>query len=82
MYYIEKDGGYFIKSAPKGVLLRESEMDRYFHKKGLSPEMLYYGSGEGDLLLTACATGRDGTHFVDAPKAALRCDGGSTSRSA
>lgn len=68
VYYVEKDEGYFIKSAPKGALLRECEMGRYFHTKGLSPEVLYYGSGEADMLLTARAIGQDGTHFVDEPK--------------
>lgn len=68
VYYIEKDGGYFLKTAPRGTLKKESEMGAYFHKKGLSPEVLFYESGERDLLLTARAEGEDGTHFVSEPK--------------
>ena len=68
VYYIEKDGGYFLKSAPKGSMKRESEMGAYFHKKGLAPEVLLYESGERDLLLTARARGEDGTHHLSEPK--------------
>lgn len=62
VYYIEKDGGYFLKTAEKGSLAREAALGRYFFKKSLSPEVLFYESGEGDLLLTARAEGEDGTH--------------------
>ena len=62
VYYIEKGGGFFLKAAEKGSLAREALMGAYFHKKGLSPEVLFYESGECDLLLTARAEGEDGTH--------------------
>lgn len=74
VYYIEKDEGYFLKSAPKGTLRRESEMGAYFHKKGLAPEVLFYESGESDLLLTARALGEDGTHPAHLAEPKRLCD--------
>lgn len=62
VYYIERGGGYFLKAAAAKSLAREAEMGAYFHKKGLAPEVLFYESGERDLLLTARAEGEDGTH--------------------
>lgn len=57
--FIDKDGGYFLKSAPKGMLKREAAMTRYFHGKGLSADVLHYLSGERDWLLTAKIPGHD-----------------------
>ena len=59
--FINKDGGYFLKSAPKGVLEREAAIARYFHGKGLSAEVLSYISNENDWLLTAKIQGDDCT---------------------
>jgi kanamycin kinase len=59
--FIGKDGGYFLKSAPKGVLEREAIMTRYFHGKGLAAEVLSYLSDERDWLLTAKIQGDDCT---------------------
>ena len=33
--FIDRDGGYFLKSAPAGALEREALMTAYFHAKGL-----------------------------------------------
>jgi len=46
--FIDKDGGYFLKSAPKGKLERQAEMMRYFHQKGLSANVLSYVSNTED----------------------------------
>ncbi len=62
VYYIEKNGGYYLKTAAKGSLAREAEMGAYFHKKGLAPEVLSYVSDAADWLLTARAEGEDATH--------------------
>lgn len=62
--FIDKDGGYFVKSAPKGNLEREAALTRYFHGKGLSAEVLSYISDEHDWLLTAKIQGDD----LTAPK--------------
>jgi kanamycin kinase len=50
--FIDKDGGYFLKSAPQGSLEREAAVTRYFHGKGLSAAVLSYVSGERDWMLT------------------------------
>ena len=50
--FIDKDDGYFLKSAAKGNLKREAAMTRYFHGKGLLAEVLSYISAERDWMLT------------------------------
>jgi len=62
VYYIERDGGYYLKKAPKGTLAREAELTRYFHSKGLGTEVLDYRSEDADWFLTARMTGEDCTH--------------------
>lgn len=62
VYFIEKDGGYYLKSAPKGVLAGEAAMARFFHGKGLGADVLAYLSGEQDWLLTERVAGEDCTH--------------------
>jgi len=68
--FIDKDGGYFLKSAPKGNLEREAGVTRYFHGKGLSAEVLSYLSGERDWLLTAKIQGDDCTaaKYIEQPE--------------
>ena len=51
VFYIEKDGGYYLKSAPKGTLKTEAEMTDYFHRKGLAPAIVTYLSLEKDWML-------------------------------
>jgi len=64
--FIDKDCGYFLKSAPKGALEREAIMTRYFHAKGLAANVLAYlttqsyESGGRDWLLTVKVRGDDG----------------------
>ena len=63
VYFIDRDLGYYLKIAGKGRLEKEARMTRYFHKKGLSAEVLdYQTKGEHDLLLTAQIQGEDCTH--------------------
>lgn len=59
VYYIEKDGGYFLKSAPKGTLKTEAAVTEFFHQKGLSAEVLTYLQEEQDYLLTRALPGED-----------------------
>ena len=70
VYYIDRDGGYYLKSAPKGSLEKEAEMTRYFHQKGLSAEVLAYCSEARDWLMTRRVHGEDCTHqtYLDDPK--------------
>ena len=60
--YIEKDGGLFLKSAPRGTLEREAAMTRFFHSRGMGAEVLAYISKEEDFFLTRRIKGEDGTH--------------------
>lgn len=57
--FVDKDGGYFLKTAPKGTLAREAEMTRYFHGKALAANVLTYLSDERDWLLTEQIRGDD-----------------------
>ena len=57
--FVDKDDGYFLKSAPKGSLEREATMMRYFHNKGLSANVLAYISTTEDWLLTEKIHGDD-----------------------
>jgi len=60
--FIDKEQGYFLKSAPAGSMEREAEMMRYFHGKGLSAEVLsYLNEGGRDWFLTAKIPGGDCT---------------------
>lgn len=60
--YIDRDGGYFLKSAPKGSLKTEAEMTAYFHGKGLGAHVHDYLCAERDWLLTDRVPGEDCTH--------------------
>lgn len=62
VYFIDRDGGYYIKCAAAGSLSREAKMTEYFHRKGLGAEVLSYISGESDYLLTRAVPGEDCTH--------------------
>ena len=60
--YVERDGGYFIKTAPAGSLKKEALLDAYFYKKGLSAPVIEYATHEGrDILVTARVAGEDAT---------------------
>lgn len=67
---IDRDEGYYLKSAPKGSLSREAAMTRYLHQKGLATEVLDYLSEDRDWLLTARVRGEDCTHatYLGDPK--------------
>ena len=65
VYYIDRDGGYFLKTQPvaKGSLRAEAEKARFFHGKGLGAEVLSYQTvGDADWLLTRRVPGEDCTH--------------------
>lgn len=68
--FIEKDEGYFLKSAPKGSLEREVTMTRFFYSKGLSPNVLAYISNTDDWLLTAKVPGENciAAEYMEQPK--------------
>ncbi len=70
VYFLDRDGGYYLKISPAGSLATEAQMTSYFHKKGLGVEVLFYASGERDYLLMAAAKGEDCTHrrYLDDPR--------------
>ena len=75
VFYIERDGGYFLKRSPAGTLEKEALQTRYFHEKGLSAPVLDYREENGfDWLLTARVAGEDCTHGDYLADPARLCD--------
>ena len=70
VYFIDRDGGYYLKFAKPKSLCQEATMTAYFYQKGLSAEILDYISGESDILLTKALSGEDCTHikYLSEPK--------------
>lgn len=68
--FIDKDGGYYLKSAEKDSLKKDAELADYFHRKGLTSSVLGYLSEERDWLLTERVHGEDCTHtqYLEDPK--------------
>ena len=62
VYFVDLDGGIYLKSAPPGTLAAEAKMTEYFHGKGLAPAVLDYVQADTDLLVTCAARGEDATH--------------------
>lgn len=61
VWFLDKDGGYYLKTAPRGTLQKEAEMTRFFHSRKLGTEVLAYESLDADWLLTARIPGEDCT---------------------
>lgn len=59
VFFLDREGGLFLKSAPAGTLEKEAAMTRYFHTKGLSAPVLSYTSSRKDWLLTRRIPGED-----------------------
>ena len=68
VWYLEREDGLFLKSAPRGTLKTEADMNTFFHSKGLGPEVLCYLSGDQDWMLTRRIPGEDCTHYLSDPK--------------
>lgn len=70
VFYIQKDKGYFLKSAPKGTLEKEAQLSRYFNQKKLAADVLAYVSDDKDWLLTEQVLGEDCTYplFLENPR--------------
>ena len=72
--FIDRDCGYFLKSASKGKLKKEAELTGFFHKKELAANGLSYVSEEQDWLLTERVAGEDCTHRAYLENAERLCD--------
>lgn len=70
VWFIDKEGGFYLKAAPKGSLQKEADMTRFFHSKHLAAEVLAYESLNRDWLLTTRIPGEDCLYrpYMDDPK--------------
>lgn len=70
VWFIDREGGYYLKTASAGSLHREAAMTGYFHQKGLGAEVLLYEQSDADWLLTRAVPGEDCLHsqYRDDPK--------------
>ena len=70
VWFIQHDGGLFLKTAPAGTLRQEALMTGFFHGKGLGAEVLLYEQADADWLLTRAVPGEDCIHrqYLDDPK--------------
>lgn len=70
VYFIDKDGGYYLKCAKTGTLEKEAKMTQYFHSKNLGAEVLNYSSKDHDWLLTKAVVGHDciDSEYLSHPK--------------
>lgn len=59
VWLIDRDGGFFLKTASAGSLEKEAAMTSFFHRKGLGPEVLGYVQKDRDWLLTRRVPGED-----------------------
>ncbi len=69
VYFIDCEGGFYLKTAPLGSLRREAEMTGYFHSMNLGAEVLNYISSKYDILFTRAVVGDDCTtaKYLDEP---------------
>ena len=42
VWFVDKDGGFYLKRSARGTLEKEAAMTRFFHEKGLAAEALAY----------------------------------------
>jgi len=64
VWFLDMDGGFYLKAAPAGTLEQEAKMTAYFHGKGLAAEVLGYHRDKRDWLLTRAVPGEDCTFPV------------------
>ena len=70
VWFVDRDGGYFLKCAPAGDLENEAKLTAFFHGRGLAARVLDYLSEDKDWLLTSRIAGEDCTWrpYLDDPK--------------
>ncbi len=74
VFFIDKDCGYYLKSAPKGTLKNEVLLTNYFRSKGLATNVLEYLSLEKDWMLSEKVSGEDCTHKIYINEPEKLCD--------
>ena len=57
VWFLDTEGGLYLKSAPLGKLESEVKMTAYFHSKGLGAEVIAYHQDTRDWLLTRAIPG-------------------------
>lgn len=60
--FVDREAGFYLKSAIAGSLETEAALTRYFHAKGFATEVLEYRTDDKDWLLTRRVPGEDCTH--------------------
>jgi len=70
VWFLDREEGLYLKTAPKGSLRREAEMTAFFHQKGVAAEVLSYITADKDWLLTRALPGEDCTcgKYLENPK--------------
>ena len=70
VYFVDCDGGYFVKVGRPGSLKKEAAMTDYYHRLGLSAEVVSFKSRETDVFVTKKLLGHDLTsrEYLDSPK--------------
>ena len=70
VWFLDREEGLYLKTAPKGSLRREADMTAFFCGKGLAAEVLRYESLDKDWLLTRAVPGEDCTFrgYLEDPK--------------
>ncbi len=70
VWFLDREDGLYLKTAPAGHLAQEAAMTRFFHKKGLAPEVLDYFTDTRDWLLTRRLPGEDCTFpgYLEQPR--------------
>ena len=70
VWFIDGEGGLYLKTAPADTLKTEADMTRYFHSKGLGTEVLAYERRNADWLLTRAVPGEDclDSRYLSDPK--------------
>lgn len=74
VWFIDRDKGFYLKTAKRSTLEKEAKLGAFFHQKGLSAEVLAYEQAESDWLLTRAVPGEDCLHRSYLEDPARLCD--------
>lgn len=75
VYYLEKEKGYFLKTAAKGALKTEAEMTEYLNRFSLASPVFCYLSADRDYLVTHKIKGGDcsSSRYLQQPERLCDC---------